>query len=364
MSKLIVDSLQKGSSGDVLTLPATDASVNNQPMVSSTTGELSFSPLALPAADGVANKPVTTDGSNQLQFGGFALPAGAGTDGQVLTSTGTAAAWEAVSAPPVADDNDLIIGALFSHSNRQNVYSTGAWSTGGPNSTYYHELNDANSRIAAWNMLLGDGYPDQTNNATSSYMTHAGSWIPSRYKSYAHNRRLGYNFRYFYWHPNGTSYPGCTWMCIPIRNNSASPINVVFDSTMSSQQTYAGSGHMYYTPTFSAGTNYANCTGGAWTVLNSYNSSNETRDYQATIPVPANTTVLYMVTSTWKYRTTYQFSDCCILRNLHTSFTDAAIVCDLRMLEALYMGRQPAATNSAATPYELYTTCATLFGDR
>ena len=97
MSKIIVDEIQKNG-GDTLTLPTTDATANNQPMVGSSSGVLSFSPLALPAADGTANKPVTTDGSAQLQFGAFALPTSAGTDGQVLTSTGTAAAWENATA--------------------------------------------------------------------------------------------------------------------------------------------------------------------------------------------------------------------------------------------------------------------------
>ena len=151
---------------------------------------------------------------------------------------------------------------------------------------------------------------------------------------------------------------------MPLRNNSSATINVVFNTTMSSRQTYSGSGHMYYTPTFSSGTNYANATGGAWTVLNSYTSSTDDRDHTVTVPVPANTTVLYMATSSWNYRTTYQFFDANLLRNLHTTFTSADIVCDLRMLEALYMGRQPAADYNVAYPYELYTTCATLFGDR
>ena len=62
MSKIIVDQVQKNG-GDVLTLPSTDATANNQPMVGATNGNLTFSPLSLPAADGGANHPVTTDGS-------------------------------------------------------------------------------------------------------------------------------------------------------------------------------------------------------------------------------------------------------------------------------------------------------------
>lgn len=121
---------------------------------------------------------------------------------------------------------------------------------------------------------------------------------------------------------------------------------------------------MYYTPTFSSGTNYANATGGAWTVLSSSQSNTETHDYTATVPVPANTTVLFMVTSSWHYRTSYQFFDTLVFRELHTAFTHADIKCDMRMLEALHSCRQPAAVNNAATPYEMYTSCATCYGDR
>ena len=320
----------------------------------------------MPAADGAANKPLTTNGSGQLQFGATAYPAADGTANQVLQTNGSGVgSWGTISSAPVPDDNDLMIGALFSHSNRQNVYSTGEWTTTGPNSTYHHELDDAASRVAAWNMALGDGKPQQSANATSSHMLYSGNWIHSRYKQFAHNRRLGYNYRYLRWgDENGTSYPGASWAIIPIRNSGSSSVDCVFKTTTSSVANYAGSGHMYYTPTFSSGTNYANATGGAWTVLSSYQANSETHDYTATVPVPANTTVLFMVTSTWNYRTSYQFFDTLVFRELHTAFTHADIKCDMRMLEALHSCRQPAAVYNAATPYEMYTSCATCYGDR
>ena len=313
MAKIIVEQVQGGSGGDALTLPT---------------------------ADGTAGQFVKTDGSGALSFG----------------------AVDVSSYPPA--DNSLSIGALFSHSNRQNIYSTGNWGTSGPNSTYNHELDNAADLPMAWNMLLGDGRPDASQNADSSYMTYSGNWTGSRYKLFAHNRRLGYAYRYFYWHENGTSYPGCTWACIPIRNSGSSSVNCVFKTTCTTQGGYSGTGKAYYTPTFSSGTNYANATGGAWTVLHSNVSDHASYDNTCTVPVPGNTTVLFMVTSSWDYRTTYQFFDSLLFRELQTSFTHADIQCDLRMLEALYMGRQPAAVYNAATPYEMYTTCATLFGDR
>ena len=71
-----------------------------------------------------------------------------------------------------------------------------------------------------------------------------------------------------------------------------------------------------------------------------------------------------MVTSTWKYRTSYQFFDTLCFRELHTAFTHADIQCDLRMLEALHSVRSPTATYNAMDPSEMYTGCASLYGDR
>lgn len=98
MSKIIVDQVQKNG-GTALTLPASDASTANQPLVSNASGTLAFSPISLPASDPGANKFLTSDGSNQLQASSFSVPASAGTNGQVLTSNGAGAAtWAGVSA--------------------------------------------------------------------------------------------------------------------------------------------------------------------------------------------------------------------------------------------------------------------------
>ena len=394
MAKIIVEQVQGGSGGTALTVPTAAATVNNQavvgstagvlshspialpaaasgannrPLVGATTGATSFSPLALPAADGAANKPITTNGSGQLQFGAVALPAADGTANQVLQTNGSGVtSFGTISSAPVLDDHDLIIGALYSHSNRENVYSTGEWSTSGPHTTYYHELQAAADQYQAWNMALGDGKPQASQNADSSYMTYAGNTVPhARYIQYAHNRRLGYALRYIhYGTENGTSYPGCSWMIMPIRNSGSSSVTCSFKTSCSTRGNYAGTGQMVYTATYSSGTNYANATGGSWTVLNSNDSDTDTYDYTASVVVPANQTVLYMVTSSWRYRTSYRFFDTLMLRELQTAFTDSNIKCDLRMLETLYRSRSPAAIVSAATPYEMYTSCATLYGDR
>ena len=224
MSKIIVDQVQKNG-GDVLTLPSTDATSNNQPMVGATNGNLTFSPLALPAADGAANKPVTTDGSAQLQFGAFALPATAGTNGQFLTSNGTDAVWGSGAAGIAADISDDVIGTVVTGSARGNSYSTGSWTTSdGPNGTHYGQNAwDSSYHDETWNMFLGDGYP---NGSSQIMYVNSHSGLPHRQMQFANNKRVGHSYRNHYYYQNQTSYGGFYIRVMPIRNNGSSPISV------------------------------------------------------------------------------------------------------------------------------------------
>jgi hypothetical protein len=314
MAKIIVEQVQGGNSGDALTLPT---------------------------ADGTAGQFMKTDGSGALSFGTL------------------------VVAGFPADDNDLMIGMVMSSSARDNVYSTGQWTSSGPNSTYYNDLHDASARTQAWNMMLGDGKPQA---AVSENLFYSNDQVGQfhREKIFAHNRRIGHSYRSLHYEPNDTSqsYAGVTFSCMPIRNKGSSSVDVAISTKRScGSNDYGGSGVMYYTPTGGSGP-YAATTGGGWTVLNSYTSNDG--DYKATytVPVPAGRTVLLFMTSAHRYETTYQFKDTHAYAELQTMFTHADIQCDLKMLEALYSCRQPAAIYNASTPYEMYTSCATCYGDR
>ena len=393
MAKIIVEQIQGGGSGAALTiptavpsangspvvgstagvlsfsavgLPAAASGANNRPIVGATSGVSTFSPLALPAADGAANKPLTTNGSGQLQFGAVALPAADGSANQVIQTNGSGVtSFVTLSTSPVPDDHILSTGMVMTSSARDNVYSTGGWSSSGPNSTYYNNLQDASSQGQAWNMLLGDGKPDATNDQLFYAQDHGDTF--HREMIFAHNRRMGHSMRSLHYEPNDTNqaYAGVTFSCIPIRNHASSgSTNVSIKMKKSTgNNNYGGSGVMYYTPTFSSGTNYANATGGAWTVLNSYASNTDDHNYTATVPVAAGTTVLLFMSSAHRYHTTYRFKDTHFYYDLQTAFA-SDIKCDQRMLHALWMGRQPSQAYNTHTPYEIYTTCATLFGDR
>jgi hypothetical protein len=372
MSKIIVDQIQSNG-GDVLTVPTTDATLANQPIVGSTSGVLTFSPLALPSADGDANKPVTTDGSAHLQFGAFALPTTAGTDGQVLTSTGTAAAWEALpeSQPGLpTESSDNFIGTMVTTSSRNNSYSSGGWNSSGPNSTYQNQNAFSSHAEETWNMLLGDGTPDSTTGAAKTFVNNGGYDL-YRYFEFAYGVRVGYYLKDIQYYSNSTSYSGTTFRVLPIRNTSNASINVGVKAMGSTYgDSYNSTAMGYYTPTFSSGTNYANATGGGWTALASSTGNNTSYTYPSqTVTVPAGVTVLVVLISGHGYQTTSRFSDTNQFIDLDTTFTSSSVICDIRMLNALSVARAGVGTNTAAStstayPYRVYQLCAALYGDR
>lgn len=365
MSKIIVDQIQKNG-GDVLTLPTTDATANNQPLVGSTTGVLSHSPLALPAADGSANRPMTTDGSGQLQFGAFSLPAGTGSNGQQLATDGSGGtSW--ANAPenlPNHTNSNNVIGTVVSSTGQQNSYSSGDWTSSGPWTTYRHDnfFSNNNSYIQGWNMFMGDGYPDGTSTSNAFFVNNTDRDM-HRMKQFAHNKRVGYYWRDSYYNDNETSYGGLTWRCLPIRNGSSSAKSVTIKGYASSYSTYTGCSLGYFTPTNSSGTAYSTVTGGTWTQIASNNSSSE-YNMTGTVTVPAGKTVLVFLNSAKAYKTTYRFLDTNFFYDLDVTFSDADIFCDLRMLETLSMGRCIHAARTSDQTFYTYNHCAELWGDR
>lgn len=365
MSKIIVDQVQKNG-GDVLTLPSTDATANNQPLVGATNGNLTFSPLALPAADGTANKPVTTDGSGQLQFGAFPIPSTAGTAGQFLTSNGTDALWANAPSGIAVDISDDVVGTVVTGSARGNSYSTGAWTTSdGPNGSHEaHVAFGGTNAEETWNMFLGDGYPD---GSSQIMYTNSHSGLPYRALEFANNKRVGHNWKNHYYYQNQTSYGGFYIRFMPIRNTGNSAVNVpIYAYASSYSNSYSGCSWGYFTPTNSSGTLYSTVTGGTWTNVASYSSNNNIYNIAGgqNVSVPAGTTVLVGLCSSTVYQTTYVFVDTNYFYGLDNTFSNSDIVCDMRMVAALQQGRSTGNTNSIGNPHEIYNACATLFGDR
>lgn len=307
MSKLVVDAIQK-SGGAVLTIPS---------------------------VDGTAGQFLSSDGAGTLSF----------------------------ASPPintvVPDDSDTLIGSVISNSARQNVYSTGEWSSSGPWTTYYHSWQDANSIVQGWNMFMGDGYP----NGTSQQMyVNDGENAMTRVKEFAWRNRLGNNYKDYFYYDNDTgNYSGVTWRCIPVRNTTDAPITRTFVAMLSSvDSAYGGCSIYYYTPDTSV---YSTASSGTWTSVFSGGSNTPSTSRTGSVTIPANTTILLMTNSTHQYNTTYRFKDSNMPYNLQ-NFFGTGIQCDMRMLEALSSVRDVSAAQTDGQPWRLYPLCAANYGDR
>lgn len=309
MSKIIVDQIQK-SGGAALTLPS---------------------------ADGTAGQFIKTDGAGVLAF-------------QTPTVT--------FPGQPPADTSN-IFGSVFTASARGNIYSTGEWTSSGPNSTYENATaagTNATYTHMSWNMFLADGYPDGT---TQIMYANDFRGLENRQRFYANNNRLGVNQRELFYYENNTSYGGVSWHVLPVRNTTASSITKSLSYMYSSYNTANGAALGYYTPDAAT---YAATTGGSWTQPFTATGSTITSG-SSSIVIPANTTVLVMLVTSHNYQTTYYFKESNMFYGLGTFFS-SGLVCDLRMLEALSTLRTPSSTYTTSYPHQIYTGCAAVYGDR
>lgn len=309
MSKIVVDQIQKS-------------------------GGAAFS---LPLADGTAGQLVKTDGAGNLSF-----------ISPVDTDT------------VVPADSAQIYGSVFTASARGNIYSTGEWTSSGPNSTYQNATaagTNAAYTHQSVNMFLGDGYP----GGGASQVMYAGDFRGLDYRTvlYSGNDRLGHNYRELFYYENNTSYGGVSWHVMPVRNTTGASITRTLNFMYSSYDAANGAALGVYTPD---ATTYAATTGGTWSQPFTA-TANTIASSSASIIIPAGKTVLVMLVTSHNYQTTYYYKESSMFYGLSTFF-GTGLVCDLRMLEALAVLRTPSATNTTSAPHEIYTGCAAVYGNR
>jgi hypothetical protein len=304
MSKIVVDAIQK--SGGVA--------------------------LTLPVSDGAAGQTLVTNGSGVLSFANNLL---------------------------VPDDTANLFGSVMTASGRGNIYSTGEWTSSGPNSTYQNATaagSNATYTHQSFNMFLGDGYPNGTTENK-----YAGDFrgLENRTILYANRDRIGPNQRELFYYENNTSYGGVSWHVLPVRNTTGSSITKSLSFMYSAYDTYNGAALGYYTPNAAT---YAATTTGTWT--QPFTTTSQTiSSSSASIVIPANTTVLVMLITSHNYMTTYYFKESSMFYGLGTFFS-SGLVCDQRMLHALATLRTPSSTNAVSYPEQIYTGCATVYGNR
>lgn len=316
MSKIVVDQVQK-SGGTAFTLPT---------------------------VDGSSGQFMATDGAGNL---GFASPN--------IPSIPT---WL-----PLAPEGKGIVGSVVSSTQRNNIYSTPEWSSTGPSGSNFtnNALHQDPNMIQFMTMLLGDGL---SNAGTSQGYLGDSEGALNRQLQFSNGNRLGYRRDQFYY-DNATSYGGHSWRVMPIRNTSNAGISVALAGYTSDYWSagYEGSQLLVIAPNTST---YSTVTSVTGTSIGTTSNSSEQNALTGNFTVPANTTVLVVLSNTHSYQTTYRFKDTNYFYNLGTTFTSSSIICDMRMLSSLYMSRfNLTYTASGLTELaKLWTVTATNFGDR
>lgn len=315
MSKIVVDQIQK-SGGVALTLPTTD---------------------------GTSGQYMKTDGSGNLTFGA----------GPVID----------VISGLVAPEGKGIVGSVVSHTDRQNIYSTGEWSSSGPWTTYYaYQSHTDNNTIQFINMFLGDGMAT-SGTSEQQYIGDFEGGL-SRQLQFANGNRLGYARDLFHY-DNVQGSAGHSMRIMPVRNTSSAAISVNFNSYISDYWSDGYEGAQLFILAPNAGL-YSAVTSVTGTSLATSQTTTSNSNLTGSFSVPANTTVLVCLVSTDRYVTTYRFKDTNYFTGLNTTFTNASIICDMRMLSSLYQSRFNMAYAGAASSIikKIWTDTALNYGDR
>jgi hypothetical protein len=303
--------------------------------------------FSLPVGNGANNQFIQTDGQGNLSF-----------ENPVIYQPGES--WL------VAPETAYNIGTVVSHSDRQNIYSTGEWGSSSSWTTYSnYQVHQDNSGIQFWNMLLGDGYSNAS--ATSEYMQGADTEneLPRRVQ-FASGNRVGYRRDIFHY-DNSQGYAGHTFRCLPLRNTNSGSVSVSITGLVSNYWSsgYEGAQIAYFTPNTNKYSTVTSVTGTS--VANITSSNTRAAALTGSVTIPGGTTVLVTLTSTDWYETTYRFKDCNLFYKLHETFTGTnGVICDMRMLSHLVRGRVylPYTGALATNLAPIWTTCATQYGDR
>jgi hypothetical protein len=306
--------------------------------------------VSFPIADGTAGQFLKTDPSGNLTFSNsYTFPS--------------------VTFPIIAQEGKGIVGSVSSFTDRANQYSSPAWSSSGPWTTFYgYTAHDDNSLIQFINMALGDGLPQGT---TEWFIGDDTNGSGSRALQFATGDRLGYK-RDRFQYTNATSQGGHTFRIMPIRNNSASPISVPFYARLSDYWSggYEGACMFVLAPNTSTYSTVTTVTSTRLSYSQSSGDTNGPQTFTGSYTIPGNTTVLVCLANTNSYQTTYRFKDTSYFYYLNTSYTfaDANIVCDMRMLSSLYASNfnlpNSGTCNGTGILAPLWTKTATNFGDR
>jgi hypothetical protein len=265
----------------------------------------------------------------------------------------------------VAPEGVGSVGSIITHTDRQNIYSTGEWGSSSSWTTWSATQNHVdNSAIQYLNMQFGDGY---AFSGTSQYMqgADAENELPRRLQ-FANGNRMGFSRDVFHY-DNSTGNAGHSLRMMPLRNTTSTSASVTVSGYCSSyyESGYDGAQLFYFTPNTST---YSTVTSVTGTSVANFQSNTRQTNLTGSVTIPANTTILVCLVSTDWYETTYRFKDHNFFYNLNNVFTPTnGVICDMRMLSHIAKSRMTGMGYTggfASQASAIWTTCANIYGDR
>jgi hypothetical protein len=303
--------------------------------------------FSLPVGNGANNQFIQTDGQGNLSF-----------ENPVIYEPGLSYL--------VAPESAYNVGTISTHTDRQNIYSTGEWGSSSSWTTYTnYSVHTDNTAIQFWNMLMGDGYATGSSTTNSMQGADSENELPRRLQ-FAHGNRVGY-MRDVFHYDNSQSEAGHTLRCLPIRNTNSGSVSVSVSGVVSNYWSSGQEGAQIASFVPNAGKYSAVTSITSASVANITSTNIRAKELTGSVTIPGNTTALVTLTSTDWYETTYRYKDCNYFYKLHETFTGTnGVICDMRMLSHLARGRPLLSYTGAfaTTLVPLWTTCATQYGDR
>lgn len=285
-----------------------------------------------------------------------------GTGNASIATTVVNASGASSSATGYIGKEGKSIGALYNVFDRYNQYnafsSSGQWTT-----MYAYQGSYGPSVHQTLNFLFGASVA----SSTSSQLGNASTTMAGPELLWGRTGSiLGTDRTYKSPHQNSAqSYAPQSMMLIPLRNVTGSQITRTIWWNFASEWSsgYEGASATVISPNVNG--SYSSVTNTSYSYVYSYTGRTAPTTTSFNVTIPANTTVLLLMTASMYYWTNnngYEYVDCNKLYNILSTF-DSSIVCDMRMLSTLYSST----FNTGWTDYNLYgvwTACGRDYGNR
>lgn len=253
------------------------------------------------------------------------------------------------------------IPTLYTINNRNPTWQ-GAWQSGDGWGAYYNYINSSTDSERCFHMALGR-HNRQTTNSYSSVENRAHNVI-----QWAKGNVVGGGQVHNIMEDSG--YQGFSMRTMFLRNFHPTLAKTITLSGWYANyyaQGYEGSAMLYGVPT-GTGTKYSQATGMTWTTMNNRSGGNSTYTWTGTMTIPAQTTAVFIQTSTyywWQGGYGGKALEVNKLYDLQQTFGDYWIQPDMRMTQ---LGHNWADLDDTLyngySSYRLWNRCATTYGDR